>query len=197
VAAIREKTPARRADAQRSIAAILDAAIRCLSRNPDASVSEIAKAAGVGRVTVYGHFPNRADLVDAALTRAIDDGHAGLDAVDLSGDPRQALARLIDSSWQLVNQSRLLLIAAQEVLPPGRIRDLHAGPAERMERLVERGRKEGAFRTDLPTTWLVAVLHSLMHSAADEINADRLTPDNAATYITATVLAAFTPPSQP
>jgi TetR/AcrR family transcriptional repressor of mexCD-oprJ operon len=197
VAAIREKTPARRADAQRSIAAILDAAIRCLSRNPDASVSEIAKAAGVGRVTVYGHFPNRADLVDAALTRAIDDGHAGLDAVDLSGDPRQALARLIDSSWQLVNQSRLLLIAAQEVLPPGRIRELHAGPAERMERLVERGRKEGAFRTDLPTTWLVAVLHSLMHSAADEINADRLTPDNAATYITATVLAAFTPPSQP
>jgi TetR/AcrR family transcriptional repressor of mexCD-oprJ operon len=197
VAAIREKTPARRADAQRSIAAILDAAIRCLSRNPEASVSEIAKAAGVGRVTVYGHFPNRADLVDAALTRAIDDGHAGLDAVDLSGDPRQALARLIDSSWQLVNQSRLLLIAAQEVLPPGRIRELHAGPAERMERLVERGRKEGAFRTDLPTTWLVAVLHSLMHSAADEINADRLTPDNAATYITATVLAAFTPPSQP
>ncbi|MGC4941456.1 TetR/AcrR family transcriptional regulator [Kribbella sp. DT2] len=194
MAATREKAPAKRADAQRSIAAILDAAVRCLSRNPDASVSEIAKTAGVGRVTVYGHFPNRADLVEAAMMRAIDEGHAALEAVDLSGDPREAMTRLIDSSWQLVNQSRSLLIAAQDVLPSGRVRDLHAGPAQRMERLVERGRDAGAFRTDLPTTWLVSVLHSVMHSAADEINADRLTPDKAAEYITATVLSAFAPP---
>ncbi|GAB3826151.1 TetR family transcriptional regulator [Kribbella italica] len=188
-------TPTRRADAQRSIEAILEAAIRSLGRNPEASVSEIAKAAGVGRVTVYGHFPNRADLIEAAMTRAIADGHAGLEAVDLSGDPRDALARLIDSSWQLVNQSRSLLIAAQDVLPPRRIRELHAGPAERMERLVERGRDEGVFRTDLATAWLVAVLHSVMHGAADEIAAGRLTADEAAGHITATVLAAFTPPS--
>lgn len=193
MAAINEKVPAKRADAQRSIEAILDAAIGCLSRNPDVSVSEIAKTAAVGRVTVYGHFPNRADLVEAALTRAIDDGHAALEAVDLSGDPRDALARLIESSWQLVNHSRSLLIAAQDVLPPGRIRDLHAGPAQRIERLIERGRDEGAFRTDLPATWQVGVLHSIMHSAADEITAGRLTPDLAAGYITATVLAAFAP----
>jgi AcrR family transcriptional regulator len=167
-----------------------------LSRNPDASVSEIAKAAGVGRVTVYGHFPNRADLVEAALTRAIDDGHAALDAVDLTGDPREALARLIDSSWQLVNQSRSLLTAAQDVLPPSKIRDLHAGPVKRVERLVERGRTEGPFRTDLPISWLVSVMHSVMHSAADEITAGRLTPDKAAAYITATVLPAFSPPQK-
>jgi TetR/AcrR family transcriptional regulator, mexCD-oprJ operon repressor len=196
VAPTREKTPAKRADAQRSIEAILDAAVRCLSRNPDASVSEIAKAAGVGRVTVYGHFPNRADLVDAALRRAVEEGHAGLDAVDLEGDPREALARLIDSSWQLVSQSRLLLIAAQDVLPPGRIRELHAGPVERIERLVERGRDEGVFRVDLPTSWLVGVMHSVMHGAADEINAGRLTQDKAAGYIGATLLAAFAPPAQ-
>lgn len=193
--ATRAKVPAKRADAQRSIEAILDAAIRSLSRNPEASVSEIAKTAGVGRVTVYGHFPNRADLVEAAMIRAIADGHAGLEAVDLSGDPREALARLIDSSWQLVSHSRSLLIAAQDVLSPGKIRELHAGPVERMEGLVERGRAEGVFRTDLPTTWLVGVLHSIMHSAADEINAGRLTPDVAADYISATALSAFTPPS--
>jgi TetR/AcrR family transcriptional repressor of mexCD-oprJ operon len=197
VAAISRVRPqARRADAQRSIEAILDAAVNAFSRNPDASVSEIAKLAGVGRVTVYGHFPNRADLVDAALARAIDKGHAALDEVDLTGDPRQALARLIESSWQLVNQSRSLLVAAQGVLPAGRIRDLHAGPAERVQRLVERGQHEGVFRTDLPTTWLVGVMHSVMHSAAEEITAGRLEPRSAAAFITATVLAAFTPPGR-
>jgi TetR/AcrR family transcriptional regulator, mexCD-oprJ operon repressor len=188
------KTSPRRADAQRNIAAILDAALTTLGSDPEASVSEIARAAGVGRVTLYGHFPNRADLVDAALAKAIADGHAALDEVDLGGDPRQALARLIGSSWFLVNRSRALLLAAQGVLPPGRIRELHAGPAERVEKLVERGRQEGAFRTDLPTSWLVGVMHSVMHSAADEINAGRVTADHAAAYITATVLAAFTPP---
>jgi hypothetical protein len=39
-------------------------------------------------------------------------------------------------------------------------------------------------------------MHSVMHGAADEINAGRLTPDKAAEYITATVLAAFTPPGE-
>ncbi|MGS2619879.1 TetR/AcrR family transcriptional regulator [Micromonospora sp. LZ34] len=188
------RSSARRADAQRSIAAILEAAVNALSRNPDASVSEIAKAAGVGRVTLYGHFPNRADLVEAALAHAIEQGHAALDAVDLTGDTRQALTRLIDSSWLLVNQSRSLLLAAQTVLPPSRIRDLHAGPAERVEGLVKRGQDDGVFRSDLSTSWLIGVMHNVMHTAADEINAGRLDPDQAAAFITATVLAAFTPP---
>ncbi len=188
------KVPVKRADAQRSIAAILAAAVECLGRNPEASVSEIAKVAGVGRVTLYGHFPNRTDLVDAAFARAIEDGHDALSQVDLEGDPRQALGRLVESSWSLVEQSRSLLLAAQAVLPPGRIRALHAEPAERVQRLVERGRAEGVFRTDLPTSWLVGTMHSVMHNAADEINAGRLATDQAADFITATLVAAFTPP---
>ncbi len=188
------KAPVKRADAQRSIAAILAAAVECLGRNPEASVSEIAKVAGVGRVTLYGHFPNRADLVDAAVAWAIHEGQADLAEVDLDGDPRQALARLIETSWLLVAQSRSLLLAAQSVLPPGRIRALHAGPAERVQGLVERGRAEGVFRTDLPTSWLVGTMHSVMHNAADEINAGRLATEQAADFITATLVAAFTPP---
>lgn len=43
----------KRADAQRNIEAILDAAAVCLSGNPEASIAEIAQTAGVGRVTLY------------------------------------------------------------------------------------------------------------------------------------------------
>ena len=187
----------KRADAQRNIAAILDAATECLSRDPAASTSEIAKAAGVGRVTLYGHFPSRAELVDAVFVHAIEGGEDTLGQVDLSGDPRDALARLIESSWHLVDRYRSLLLAAQDTLPPGRVQELHADPMARVERLLERGRKDGAFRTDLPTSWLVSVMHNVMHGAAGEIHAGRLTPDKAAGYITATLLAAFTPPGEP
>ncbi|MEV0283438.1 MULTISPECIES: TetR/AcrR family transcriptional regulator [unclassified Kribbella] len=189
-------TATKRADAQRNIAAIVEAATVCLSRDPSASTSEIAKAAGVGRVTLYGHFPSRTDLVDAVFVHAIEGGEAALGQVDLSGDPRAALARLIESSWHLVDRFRSLLIAAQDALPPGRVRELHADPMVRVERLIERGRKEGVFRTDLPTTWLVGTMHSVMHGAAEEINTGRVTPDKAAEYITATVLAAFTAPGE-
>jgi hypothetical protein len=74
--------------------------------------------------------------------------------------------------------ARALLAAAQRELSAGRIRELHAGPAARVEALVARGRAKGAFRTDLPVAWMVNVLHAVMHSAAEEIRAGRLTPRN-------------------
>lgn len=189
-------TTKKRADAQRNIATIVEAATECLSHDPAASTSEIAKAAGVGRVTLYGHFPARSDLIDAVFVHAIDHGEAALSHVDLSGDPREAMSRLIESSWHIVNRFRSLLAAAQDALPPGRIRELHADPMKRVERLIERGQEEGAFRSDMPTSWLVGVTHNVMHGAADEINAGRLRADAAAGYITATILAAFTSPGE-
>lgn len=191
------KSTTKRADALRSIESIAQAAVDCLGQNPEASLSEIARAAGVGRVTLYAHFASRAEVVDAAMSRAIDRGNEVLDTIDLTGDPLLALARYIEAGWHLVDQARALLAAAQRELSAGRIRELHAGPAARVEALVARGRAEGAFRTDLPIDWLVNVLHAVMHSAADEIRAGRLTSDRAADHITATVLAAFTPPGRP
>ncbi|MGC3000143.1 TetR/AcrR family transcriptional regulator [Streptomyces sp. G35A] len=193
----KNSTAGKRADALRSIEAIVQAAAECLGQNPEASLSEIARAAGVGRVTLYAHFNSRAEVVDAAMSRAIDRGNEVLDTVDLTGDPLLALARYIEAGWHLVDQARALLVAAQRELSAGRIRELHAGPAARVEALVARGRAEGAFRTDLPVAWMVNVLHAIMHSAAEEIRAGRLTSGHAADHITTTVLAAFTPPGAP
>ncbi|MFF5363737.1 TetR/AcrR family transcriptional regulator [Streptomyces scabiei] len=195
--AAKNSSATKRADALRSIEAIVQAAAECLGQNPEASLSEIARAAGVGRVTLYAHFTSRAEVVDAAMSRAIDRGNEVLDTVDLTGDPLLALARYIEAGWHLVDEARALLAAAQRELSAGRIRELHAGPAARVEALVAHGRAEGAFRTDLPITWMVNVLHAVMHSAAEEIRAGHLSSDRAADHITATVLAAFTPPGKP
>lgn len=190
-----EPTTARpRADARRNIARILDAAVEVLGEDPTASVGAIAEAAGVGRVTLYGHFASREVLVEAALQHAIDRGEEQLSQVDLSGDPRAALERLIHSSWQLVLQSQSLLIAAQDSLSPERILAVHDKPVRRVSELVRRGQDDGVFRSDLPVTWLVGVLHNVIHGAANEINAGRLTAPDAPRAISATILAAYTPP---
>jgi AcrR family transcriptional regulator len=177
----------RRADAERNIARILSAARATLGRDPGATVDDIAKAAGVGRMTLYGHFRTRPELVEAALVDALRAGEEVLSAVDLTGDPRDALDRLLASSWSLVAESATLLEAAQEVLPPGRLRELHAAPAERVEDLIRRGQRHGVFRTDLPVAWLVSAVHYILKGAAEEQRAGRLEPGDVARVVTATV----------
>src|SRR5258705_11897398 len=102
-----QTTPApvkpQRADARRNIASILDAAVRCLAVNPDASVGDIAKAAGVGRGTLYGHFPTRAELVDAVLKRTAPQADAVLDPTDPTGHPRRAFTPPGSPSWHMGN----------------------------------------------------------------------------------------------
>lgn len=187
-------TAPKRADAQRNVERILDAAALVLSRDPDASMAAIAAQAGLGRVTVYGHFPSRAGLVEATVERAIAEGDAALEAVDLDGDPRAALVRLIDQSWLSLMQIGALGAAAAASMSADRLLALHEQPAARVERLLERGQRAGVFRDDLPLTWLTGTLHRAIHGAAGEIEAGRLAADDAAELIAATLLATFTPP---
>ncbi|GAA1571795.1 TetR/AcrR family transcriptional regulator [Dactylosporangium maewongense] len=188
-------TTPRRADARRNISAILDAAQACLVADPAASMQDVARAAGVGRVTLYAHFGSRAELLDAVFTQVIADAERALAEVDLDGDERQALGRLIASSWRIVERSRLLLHAAQLELPADQIREHHRRPLDRVEKLIERGRQAGTFRTDLPVTWMTAVVYNVIHGAADEVTAGRLTLEQAPDVITTTLLSAFAPPA--
>jgi AcrR family transcriptional regulator len=187
---------AQRADARRSIAAILDAATDCLARDPETSIADIAAAAGVGRITLYGHFKTRAELIDAVMARTISRADAILDATDTGGDPADALGRLVGSSWQIVHRFRNILLAAQRELPAERIRSVHDPILRRVQSLIGRGQHTGTFRTDLPSQWLITTAFSLMHAAAEDAAAGRITADDAAPLVTATLLAAFTAPAE-
>ncbi|GAA2276115.1 TetR/AcrR family transcriptional regulator [Glycomyces scopariae] len=192
---VSQTRPRRRADAERSIARIVAAARARLTEDPDATIDAIAAEAGVGRMTLYGHFKTRADLVEAALSAALEAGEAVLAGVDLEGDPQEALDRLLASSWSLVAESAALLEAAQGVLPSGRLRELHADPAKRVEDLLRRGQREGVFRTDLPLPWLVSVIQYVLHGAAEQLRAGNLTEANVAATAVATVNAVLRPPA--
>jgi len=67
--------PARRvrADARRSVVAIIDAAREVFAESgADAPVREIVRRAGVGAATFYRHFPERSDLVTAVFRDDVD-----------------------------------------------------------------------------------------------------------------------------
>lgn len=66
----------RRSDAALNRTRLLEAARTLLADDPDATMAEIARAAGVGRGTAYRHFPTREDLVGAVRRQARDDAEA-------------------------------------------------------------------------------------------------------------------------
>src|SRR5512142_1630500 len=91
----------RRADAERSITAIVDAALEALASDPDVSMAEIARRAGVVRATIYMHFPTREALLDAVMENAVAQvAEATRAAEPTQGEPEEALERVLLATWQ-------------------------------------------------------------------------------------------------
>jgi TetR/AcrR family transcriptional repressor of mexCD-oprJ operon len=165
----------RRAIAEHNIESILDAVEQLLVRGSTTSIAAVAVEARTSRVTVYAHFPTRERLLEAALDRIVRRATATLDAVAVDdGSPFEALDRLVGACWQLLERFSAMAAATAESLPSDRRRELHDPVMAPVLRLVERGRREGAFRLDVPADWLVACSYALMHAAADEVRAGRL-----------------------
>ncbi len=189
---------ARRADARQNAEKIVQAAIACLGRSPEASMNDIAQEAGVGRVTLYAHFASREALVETALMRLLSQGDDELKAVDLTGDPREGLRTLMESGWLLIAQSVSVLQAAQAALPPARVQELHAKPERRVHNLIRRGQSEGVYRADIPADLLASALHHLLHGAATDVATGRLEPSGATHFVAEMALAVCAvPPAAP
>ncbi|GAA4909353.1 TetR/AcrR family transcriptional regulator [Streptomyces coeruleoprunus] len=167
--------PRRRADAERSIAAILAAALDCFARDPQVSMTAVAAAAGVSRVTLYAHFPSREALLDSVLAHSVERADTVLQSQHLDEGPAdEAFSRLVRSSWRILERHAFLLSAAEGVIAPARLRGHHEKVLGRVERTLQRGQQEGVFRTDLPMGWLVTTFYSLLHAAAAEADARHL-----------------------
>jgi AcrR family transcriptional regulator len=185
----------RRADADRSVAAILAATLEALANDPDASMAEIARRAGVVRATIYVHFPTREALLDAVMEHAVAEvAQATSDADPSRGEPREALERVLRATWQKLDSFQALLTINTGRLSPEELHRRHLPVVSLFAPLIERGQKTGAFRSDLPVSWHLAVIRALAHTASFELQAGRIPEDQAEAAMLTTVLAAISKP---
>src|SRR3954447_15797165 len=181
----------RRADAERSIIAITNAALEALVSDPDTSMAAIARRAGVVRATIYVHFPTRELLLDAVMENAVAQvAQAASEAEPAVGEPTEALERVLRATWRQLDQFQTLLTINTARLSPTELHRRHLPVLDLFVPLVERGQKDGSFRSDVPVSWHLAVIRSLAHTASFELQAGRLSEEDAESVMLTTALAA-------
>jgi AcrR family transcriptional regulator len=188
--------PRRRADAERSVIRILDAAVDALASDPEASMAEIARQAGVVRATIYGHFPTRDALIDAVTERAISEVTRVVEAAEPQrGEAADALGRVITAAWRALGRFHAL-VAVNTRLPQAELHRRHQPLLAMLEPLIERGQRDGSFRPDVPAAWHLAMILALVHAASAELRAGRLSADEIGAAVAATVIGAVSPVSR-
>ena len=172
---------------------ILTVARRVLSESPQAPIEDIARAAGVVRRTVYGHFPSR----DALITQLLDETRTqmkeGIEAlIAEAAPPEVALARFTVAVMRAGDQYRLLLALAGA--RPGNVTldDVLAPANDYVRSLLGAGQQAGDFRRDVPAEVLGRVLQAATLSLLDSAN-DSTWPGDPFAAATLVLLAAGVP----
>ena len=182
----------RRADAERSVVAILDAALEALASDPDSSMSEIARRAGVVRATIYVHFPTRTALLDAVMEHAVTQvADAMRSAEPQRGEPVEAVERMLRATWRELARFHGLLALNTARLSAEELHRRHLPMLDQLEPLIERGQKQGVFRCDLPVAWHLAVIRAIVHTASHEIRGGRIAESEAEAAMLSTAVAAI------
>ncbi|MFI1373335.1 TetR/AcrR family transcriptional regulator [Streptomyces longwoodensis] len=170
---------------------ILDVALAELLRDPDASMDQIARAAGVVRRTVYGHFPSR----EALISTLVDDAVEALAAAHAAGrggvaDPAEAVARSVLSVWEIADRYRLLVALAQRTVTMQGIRERLSPVRANSVRLLQQGLDEGVFASALPAPALAYVHEQILFALMEAVNDGLLSTHEAGRSAAVTVLTA-------
>lgn len=164
--------------------------MRLLADDPEATMQDVAAAAGLGRATVYRHFPTREALTGAIGLAAIDEVGAALAASRLEeGDPLEALARGLEAIFTVGERYRVLTQATAGMAPR---KGPHVEAAFRpMRQLIERAQAEGELVAGPPGEWLVAAVGALIGAAFAQLGEGRISRDDAPRLVMETILRGF------
>lgn len=182
-----------RSNSRSNRARILATAREELGRNPDVTLEELARAAGVVRRTLYGHFPGRAALLEALAEEAAETFRNAVEAGPEPGEPaEQALAWFVLRMWRVGDRYRMLMALTQRDLGSDRFAEVLAPARQAVTGILEHGQRDGVFHSHLPPAVQSTGLMALIVALVDSVNTGAL-EDDGRRIATATLIAAGVP----
>jgi AcrR family transcriptional regulator len=141
-----------RADAQRNYERLIAAARDVFAKEGGgASMEAIAREAGVGIGTLYRHFPQRIDLVEAVYRDEVDLLVTTADQVIVEFEPWPAVVAFLEAFVRYAQGKRTFLNELHEAFE--KRPDLRVRSKERidgaMERVIRRAQDAGVSRSDV------------------------------------------------
>jgi AcrR family transcriptional regulator len=146
-----KKAKSLRSDAQRNRDDLLAVAVRAFTKDANASLEGIARAAGVGIGTLYRHYPTREALVEAAYRSEIKKLCDAAPALLEQHPPDVALARFLDRfiddmlTKRGMVEAMLAVIAGNDTPLNQSLAMISAAVAP----FIEAGKAEGVLRDDV------------------------------------------------
>ena len=179
----------RRADAERNRETLLDHATRLLIEDPSIGMGEIAIDSGIGRATLYRHFPTREELLEAIADRAIAETEQVIAASSLEEGPAtDALRRLVAAILDIGDRYRFPLAQnGTQADAEKKGKEVEERITGRLVGLFERG-QPGEFSTSIPVLWMVSMLGLTVIAATHKDLGGSLPRDRAADVVTESLL---------
>ncbi|WP_328723075.1 TetR/AcrR family transcriptional regulator [Streptomyces sp. NBC_00247] len=175
-----------RADAERSVRAILEAAERVLAEDPGASMEQIAAAAGVARTTIHRRFANRQALIEAlALSAARQLAQAVADGRPDTAPPRVAMHRITANVLQV--KSAWAFALEQPADPGNDAGALHQDIDRNCIAVLKRAQDDKLIDEAADLDWVRRVYYALIGESLHG-NTDGADPDTLAVRIIDTLL---------
>lgn len=176
-----------RADAERTVQAILQASERVLAANPAATMEQLAEAAGVARTTIHRRFASREALLDELTGWAARQfADAVVSGRPDTGPPLIALYQVTANVLRVKASWSFAMNRAAKASHPEAAR-IHAEVQGTCDRLFRRAQQAGVLRSDIDLVWTRRVYYALIHEAAAE-GADAGDTDARATRVVDTLL---------
>ncbi|MGW0712140.1 TetR/AcrR family transcriptional regulator [Streptomyces sp. NPDC002643] len=147
---------------QRTRMGILDAAARVLGRRTDAGMTEIAEEAGVGRATLYRHFPSRESLLRGVAEVGISELEEAFDAARLDELPAdRAIIRIVAVFLREGTKYAAVIRQADEYCDPA---DMER-TVRPVRAVIDRGISERVLRDDLGGDAVFAMFSAVVERA--------------------------------
>jgi AcrR family transcriptional regulator len=131
-----------RSDAAQNVRRILDAGREVLRENPQASVEDVARAAGLGVATLYRRFPTREDLLRGVVWDIFDTEMVPVLArAEDAEDPRDGIRIAFEEGLRTASRNGIPVGITLEIIQSSFI--------DPVSRMVRRAQKQGLMRADL------------------------------------------------